>query len=179
MSKAPSESESMGERHREFVPLIAAIERVEGELDEVSPIVLRTDAGDLHETLAHELMPHAAGEGRTLFPVLRRITGSDEMTSQMLHEHRRISRLTDELDRMRGELAEAGLSPAQEERMRAVLEDLRSAIRQHFEVEEQACFEVLRTELAPEEAEELYEAMDQATKQFRRTYGCGGGRDYE
>jgi iron-sulfur cluster repair protein YtfE (RIC family) len=169
----------MCERHREFVPLIAAIERVEGELEEVSPIVLRAETGSLHETLAHELIPHAVGEGRTVFPVLRRVTGTDEITSQMLHEHREISRLTDELDRIRGELANAGLGAPQEAQMRTVLEDLRTAVQQHFEVEEQACFKVLKTELAPEEAEELYAAMERATKEIRRTYGCGGGRDYE
>ncbi len=171
--------ESLCERHREFVPLIAAIDKMEGDIEQGSPLLLRAEAGGLHDTLAHELIPHAVGEGRTLFPVLRRVTGTDAMTSEMLKEHREISRLTDELERIRVELSKAGIGTAQETQMRKVLADLREAIESHFEEEEQVCFQVLKTELSPEEAEELYAAMEQATKEIRRTYGCGGGRQFE
>jgi iron-sulfur cluster repair protein YtfE (RIC family) len=171
--------ESICERHREFVPLIAAINRVEGEIEESSPLLLRTETGTLHETLAHELIPHAVGEGRTVFPVLRRVTGTDKVTKEMLHEHREISRLTDELERIRQELTKAGIGTAQEAQMRKVLSDLRAAVQHHFDQEEQACFEVLKTELTPEEAEELYAAMEKATKEIRRSYGCGGGASYQ
>ncbi|HET9722289.1 MAG TPA: hemerythrin domain-containing protein [Actinomycetota bacterium] len=176
MSKA---DESLCERHREFVPLIAAIDRVSGELDQGSALVIRADAGGIHETLSHELIPHAVGEGRTLFPVLRRVTGSTATTSEMLAEHREISRLTDELERIRLELTKAGIGSKQEAEMRAVLDGLKRAIETHFEQEEKACFEVLKTELSPEEAEELYASLEQATAAIRRTYGCGGGRDFE
>lgn len=171
--------ESLCERHRGFVPLIAAIDKVEGELAEGSALLIRAETGGLHETLSHDLIPHAVGEGRTLFPVLRRITGSDAATKEMLAEHREIARLTDELERIRDELARAGIGADQEARMRRVLENLKNAIRSHFEQEEQACFQVLKAELTPEQAQELYEAMERATKEIRRTYGCGGGRDFD
>lgn len=171
--------ESLCERHRGFVPLIAAIDKVEGELAEGSALLIRAETGGLHETLSHDLIPHAVGEGRTLFPVLRRITGSDAATKEMLAEHREIARLTDELERIRDELARAGIGADQEVRMRRVLENLKNAIRSHFEQEEQACFQVLKAELTPEQAQELYEAMERATKEIRRTYGCGGGRDFD
>jgi iron-sulfur cluster repair protein YtfE (RIC family) len=171
--------ESLCERHREFVPLIAAIDKVEGELAAGSALLIRAETGDLHETLSHELIPHAVGEGRTLFPVLRRITGTDAATKEMLAEHREIARLTDELERIRDELARAGIGAEQEARMRRVLENLKRAIASHFEQEEQACFQVLKAELTPEQAQELYEAMERATKEIRRTYGCGGGRDFD
>jgi iron-sulfur cluster repair protein YtfE (RIC family) len=83
--------DSLCERHREFVPLIAAIDRVSGELDQGSALLIRSEAWGIHETLSHELLPHAVGEGRTLFPVLRRVTGSTAMTNEMLAEHREIS----------------------------------------------------------------------------------------
>ena len=175
----PKAEDSLCERHREFVPLIAAIDRVEGEIEEGSPILLRAETGGLLETLEHELIPHAVGEGRTVFPVLRRITGSTEVTSEMLHEHREIARLTDELERIQGELVKSGLGTAQQEQMHEVLTELRNAVERHFDQEEQACFQVLKTELSPEEAEELYAAMEKATHDIRRTYGCGGGRDFD
>ena len=170
--------ESLRGRHREFVPLIAAIDRVSGELEEGSALLIRAEAGDIHETLSHELIPHAVGEGRTLFPVLRRVTGSTETTSEMLAVHREISRLTDELERIRAELAKAGISKKQEAEMRSVLDGLKSTIQTHFEQEEKACFEVLDTELSPEEAEKLYASLEEVTAAIRRTYGCGGGRDF-
>jgi len=171
--------ESLCKRHREFVPLIAAIDRVEGEIGESSPLLLRAETGPLHETLAHELIPHAVGEGRTVFPVLRRVTGSDEAAREMLAEHREISRLTDELERIRQELTQAGLGEEGGSEMRRVLDGLKRAIAEHFEQEEKACFEVLRTELSPEEAEDVYASLEEATAAIRRTYGCGGGASYE
>ena len=47
--------------------------------------------------------------------------------------------------------------------MRAVLGGLKRAIETHFEQEETACFEVLRTELSHEEAEELYASLEETT----------------
>ena len=114
-----------------------------------------------------------------MFPVLRRVTGSDEATRKMLAEHREISRLTDELERIRRELTRAGIGREQEAEMRRVLDGLKRAIADHFEQEEHACFEVLKTELSPEEAEELYVSLEEATAAIRRTYGCGGGASYE
>src|SRR3989304_2403355 len=102
MTKA---DESLCERHREFVPLIAAIDRVSGELEQGSALLIRAETGGIHETLSPELSPHAVGEGRTLFPVIRRVTGSDAATKEMLSEHREISRLTDELEQIRLQLA--------------------------------------------------------------------------
>jgi len=172
-------TDPMCEKHREFVPLIAAIDRVEGEIEDGSPILLRAETGGLLDTLEHDLIPHAVGEGRTVFPVLRRVAGTDEVTKEMLHEHREIARLTDELERIQGELLKAGLGGEQEAQMRKILTDLRGAVERHFAQEEQACFKVLKTELSPEEAEELYAAMEKATHEIRRTYGCGGGRDFD
>ncbi|GIU99829.1 MAG: hypothetical protein KatS3mg014_1445 [Actinomycetota bacterium] len=171
--------ESLCERHRGFVPLIAAIDEVEGELAGGSALLIRAETGELHEILSHELIPHAVGEGRTVFPVLRRITGTDRVTREMLAEHREIARLTDELERIRDELSRAGIGAEHEARMRRVLESLKRAISSHFEQEERACFRVLKEELTPEEAERLYEAMERATKEIRRSYGCGGGRDFD
>jgi iron-sulfur cluster repair protein YtfE (RIC family) len=171
--------ESLCERHREFVPLIAAIDRVSGELDQGSALLIRSEAGGIHETLSHELLPHAVGEGRTLFPVLRRVTGSTTTTTEMLAEHREISRLTDELERIRLDLSKAGVGAQQESEMRMVLDGLKRAIETHFEQEEQVCFEVLKTELSPEEAEDLYASLEETTAAIRRTYGCGGGRDFD
>jgi len=172
-------SKTLGEKHSRFVPLIAAIDRVEGELEGGSPVVIHAEAGAVHETLVHELLPHAIGEGRTLFPVLRRVTGSTEVTGEMLQAHRRIASLTDELDRIRDELIQAGVPSKQGEEMRRLLDDLKTTVERHFEQEEHYCFEVLQKELPPGEAEELCEALERATHDVRRTIECGGGPSYQ
>jgi len=169
---------SLANHHGKFVPLIAAIDRMEGEIEAGSPVLLRAEAGVVHETLVHELIPHAIGEGRTVFPVLRRVTGTDETTKEMLHEHREISRLTDELEQIRGDLLKAGIGSAQAERMSHLLEELKTTVQHHFEQEEKYCFEVLKHELSPEEAQGLCDALEQATHDVRRTIECGGGPSY-
>jgi iron-sulfur cluster repair protein YtfE (RIC family) len=160
--------DSLCERHREFVPLIAAVEKVE-ESPEEGP-ALRTEAIGLHEAFAHGLIPHAVGEGRTVFPVLRRITGSNRESADMTNEHREIARLTDELERITEELERAGAGGASERSLRMVLHQLRTAVEEHFEQEEALCFRILSSELGPEEGRGLYEAMEQAASDLRRAY---------
>lgn len=164
-----TEREGLSDKHRGFVPLIAAIERIEGTVGhgEVTPIRLET-AG-LHESLAHGLIPHAVGEGRTVFPVLRRVTGSSEISTEMTKEHREIARLTDELEKLRMELGER-VEPAHGRALTRLLEELRTRLAHHFEAEEQVCFQILRAELDPEEAREICDAMEQATEVVRRNY---------
>jgi iron-sulfur cluster repair protein YtfE (RIC family) len=179
LDKEAAMSKPLAEKHTRFVPLIAAIDRIEGELEGGSPVLVRAEAAVVQETLEHELLPHAVGEGRTLFPVLRRVTRSTEVTGEMLEAHRKIARLTDELDRVRHELIGAGVGPEQGEQMHALLEELKSTVEQHFAQEEHYCFEVLQKELPPEEAKGLCAALEQATHDVRRTIECGGGPSYE
>ncbi len=161
-------AKNLSEKHREFVPLIAAIEKVEASVGEESPKLVRLSAESLHESLAHGLMPHAVGEGRTVFPVLRKITGTGEQALAMNRQHQEIARLTDKLERVSAELAKAGVS--QERELRRLLHDLRGAVQEHFEGEEEACFSVLKAELDPDEARALCEAMERASEEIRKLY---------
>jgi iron-sulfur cluster repair protein YtfE (RIC family) len=161
--------DSLCQRHREFVPLIAAVERVEESVEEGRE-ALRSETVTLHEAFAHGLIPHAVGEGRTVFPVLRRITGSNKEATEMTAEHREIARLTDELERITAELERSGVPSAQERALRSILHDLRTAVQEHFEAEEAVCFRVLSSELDPDEARSMYEAMEQAATTLRSNY---------
>ncbi len=160
--------DSLCERHREFVPLIAAVERVEDSTEE-GP-VLRAEAVGLHEAFAHGLIPHAVGEGRTIFPVLREITGSNRESTDMTNEHREIARLTDELERITDELERSGAVGVNDRALRSTLHQLRTAVQEHFEQEEALCFRILSSELDPEEGRSLYEAMEQAASDLRNAY---------
>ncbi len=162
--------ESLCEEHRKFVPLIAAIEKVEGSVGEASILSLRTGAAGLHETLAHGLIPHAIGEGRTVFPMLRKVTGASDAAVAMKREHVEIARLTDELERIGDELAGAGARTSKERELRRVLHDLRARIDEHFRQEQEACFSILQAELSAEEAREVFEAMERAAAEIRSLY---------
>jgi iron-sulfur cluster repair protein YtfE (RIC family) len=161
--------ESLSEKHREFVPLIAAIERIEETVGEAKLVPIRLETAGLHESLAHGLIPHAVGEGRTVFPVLRRVTGTSEISKEMTKEHREIARLTDELERLHEEIGK-GVEPTYERELTRLLEELRRALAHHFEAEEQVCFQILKAELDPAEAREICDAMEEATEVVRRNY---------
>ena len=161
-------ADSLCARHREFVPLIAAVEKVEESPQEGA--ALRSEALTLHEAFAHGLIPHAVGEGRTVFPVLRRITGSSREAADMTNEHREIARLTDELEHLTDELEGSDAGNLTERALRSALHDLRKAVEEHFEKEEALCFRILSSELDPEEGRSLYEAMEQAASDLRRAY---------
>ena len=163
-------SERRGEQHREFVPIIAAIETLEEHVGGTRIAPVKVSTASLHETLAHGLIPHAIGEGRTVFPVLRKITGSSKAATEMNRQHQQIARLTDELESVREDLVRSGLGASEGRRLSEVLVDLRDTVREHFEAEEEACFEVLRAELSREDARSVFEAMDQAAAEVRGLY---------
>lgn len=161
---------SLCHEHREFAPLIAAIEKIEGTVGGTSPLLIRANTAGVQESLAHGLMPHAIGEGRTLFPVLRRVTGKDEATAQMTREHREIARLTDELERVASEMVRSGAAVTEERKLRQLLHELRTRVEEHFSEEEEACFSVLQAELSEDEARDLFVALERATDEVRNLY---------
>jgi hemerythrin-like domain-containing protein len=87
----------------------------------------------------------------------------------MTAEHREIARLTDQLEQLADDLGRAG-DGGRERSIRSVLRDLRSAMDRHFGEEETVCFRLLSSELGPEEARSLYEAMEAAAADLRRLY---------
>ncbi len=162
-------SDSLSEKHREFVPLIAAIERAEVSVGEAKESFRLHTAG-LHETLTHGLLPHAVGEGRTVFPVLRKVTGTSDASVAMTRDHREIARLTDELEQTRKEISRSALTPGEQQSLLRVLHDLRDSLQRHFEEEEQICFQVLSAELSPDEAREMCQTMERVAAEVRRLY---------
>ena len=159
---------SLSERHEHFVPLVTSIGEAEAAVGGSSAQRLLVLTGALEESMAHELMPHAVGEGRSVFPVLRRVTGSELQAIEMTKQHRELARLTDELDRVRLELRTAG-APAERDLGR-ILHQLRDILGEHLAAEEEVCFTVLKQELSAEQAHEVCAAMERATEEVRRAY---------
>jgi iron-sulfur cluster repair protein YtfE (RIC family) len=159
---------SLSERHEHFVPLVAAVGEAEAAVGGSSPQRLLVITGALEEAMAHDLMPHAVGEGRTVFPVLRKVTGSELKSVEMTKQHRELARLTDELDQARRSLTTAG--PPTDARLEQILHRLRDVLEEHLAAEEEVCFTVLRSELTPEQAHEVCAAMERATEEVRRAY---------
>jgi len=161
---------SLHDKHAEFVPLIAAIEHAEESVAEGKSIPARVSVTGVHESLAHGLIPHAIGEGRTIFPVLRRITGSAETAVAMNRDHKEIARLTDELERLQNEVIRAGITAKREQSLSRVLHELRTVMQRHFETEEETCFQVLQAELSPEETRAMCDTMERTAAEIRSLY---------
>jgi hypothetical protein len=74
-------------------------------------------------------------------PVLRRITGTDRSATEMTHDHRKITRLTDELEQItdepergQGDHGDRAQPPPGTARLP------RSMLSEHFGAEESVCF---------------------------------------
>jgi iron-sulfur cluster repair protein YtfE (RIC family) len=163
-------SQQLSSKHRTFVPIIAALEDAEGSIGTAGVRAIRLETGEIGESLAHGLLPHAVGEGRTVFPVLRRMPSGATTTRELTEQHREIARLTDELERLHGRLSETGTLGPDEERLRSVLHTLRTTVREHLETEDEICYSVLQAELTPEEAQRLCDEMEEAAATVRRHY---------
>lgn len=158
------------EKHATYRPYVKRMGEVAAEVGEVPIHTLERDAGDLHEFLAHVLIPHAIGEGRIVFPVIRRVTGTAEGTRAMRGEHVEIARLTDELEAIRRELEAEGISASRKRALRHLLGDLREMVDRHFREEEELCLALVEAELSPEECRTMYEAMETAAREIREAY---------
>lgn len=168
VTMATTDTPGLSERHEHFVPLVAAVREAEATVGGSSPQRLYVLTGALEETMAHELMPHAVGEGRAVFPVLRRVTGSELQAVEMTKQHRELARLTDRLEQLRAALPSAG--PIAEAEIGRALREIREMLEEHFAAEEEACFTVLKQELDPQEAKQVCDAMERATEEVRRAY---------
>src|SRR3990172_6109389 len=110
--------QTLHDEHAEFVPYLDLIRKAADGVGEFPPGAMRAMLDEIHEFLSHKLIPHAVAEGRVLYPVVRQVSGTPEVTVRMNRCHVELGRFADEVARLRGSL---GTSPRQEQELRRVL----------------------------------------------------------
>jgi hemerythrin-like domain-containing protein len=160
------------EEHQRFQLQVDAILHVADSVGVVPLEVLLDKTGEIHEFLAHSLMPHAAAEDLILFPALRE--GSESApTVAMTRCHRQLGRFTDDLEAERKRLG-ARENPRDAEReLRRILYGTHALLTAHFDEAEEA-FESALGKLSPEEREVLFERVERYADDVAKLLRFGG-----
>ena len=88
-------------------------------------------------------------------------------TATMSRDHVEIGRLTEELASLKMQISEKSVSESQEKDLRRVLYGLYAIIKLHLAKEEEIYLPLLDARLTPDEAREMFEAMETAAKEAK------------
>ncbi len=124
---------------------------------------IRDGIQEVYEFLAYHLIPHAQAEEAALYPVVQQVLGSPEATSTMSRDHVEVGRYVEELDELRQDL-----SPRNSKSLQRVLYGVYALVKVHFAKEEEVYLPMLDERLSPEQARDMFEAMEAAAGQAKQ-----------
>jgi hemerythrin-like domain-containing protein len=155
------------DEHQDLLPHIEVLRIVADSVGELPIVVLREYVDEAYQFLAQHLIPHAEAEDRTLYPAVAKIMGAPQATATMVRDHAEIARMTGELAALRLDHTVNALSPKHARSLRRVLYGLYALAKVHFAKEEEIYLSILDAQLTPEQAREVFEAMEQAAKEAK------------
>ena len=155
-------TQPLRDEHRELLPHIEALRTAADLVGEATAETVSQAVEEAYEFLTHHLIPHAKAEEEALYPVVGRLLGAPEATATMSRDHVEVGRLTQELERLRSQLALAPASAAQAKELRRVLYGLYALVKVHFAKEEEIYLPLLDARLTPQEGREMFEGMEKA-----------------
>lgn len=150
-------TQPLRDEHKELIPHIERILEVANSIPESPGAQIRDGVNEVYEFLAYHLLPHAQAEDVALYPTVQKVLGSPDATSTMSRDHVEVGRYIEELARLRQDV-----SPQDFKALRRVLYGLYALVKVHFAKEEEVYLPILEQRLSPEEAAEMFEAMESA-----------------
>ena len=90
--------ESVKQEHEQFQPNLEEIRTLADSVGRASTKSVLGRATEVHQFLAHRLIPHAVAEGRLMLPLVRKLNGGPETAIGMNQCHVQLGTLTDELE---------------------------------------------------------------------------------
>lgn len=164
-------TQPLREEHKELIPHIEMLRTVADSVGAVSGEPLQRGVNEAYTFLTHHLIPHAQAEERALYPVVGRLMGAPEATATMSRDHVEIGRLIEELGVLRSQLGGASVNELQIKALRQVLYGLYAIVKVHFAKEEDIYLPLLDARLTPEEARQMFEAMEMAAQEVKSNVG--------
>ncbi len=162
-------TQPLRDEHAGLFPHVELL-RTTGELVAKGDLAAVSNA--LDEVLAFltgDLIPHAMAEDRALYPVVARVMGAPAATATMSRDHTEVGRLVGELAELRAGMGGRQLRIDEQESLRRVLYGLYALVGLHFAKEEEIYLPLLDAALAEGEAKEMFETMEAAAGEARRS----------
>jgi len=156
-------TQPLRDEHKELIPHIEQILKVADSLPDAPQEQLREGVREVYEFLAYHLIPHAQAEEAALYPVVQQVLGSPEATRTMSRDHVEVGRYVEELDRLRQDLSSRNTKSLQR-----VLYGVYALVKVHFAKEEEVYLPILDERLSPEQARNMFEAMEAAAGQAKQ-----------
>jgi hypothetical protein len=162
--------QSVREEHEQFLPYLENIEKTADSIGRVSIKSLLGRLVEIHEFLAHRLIPHAVAEGRLMLPLVRRLPGGSETAVGMNQCHVQLGRLTDELEGAIEGSRRSGMDDRRERQLRRILYGLHTLLTGHFAQAEDVFGAALEPARSPGERAELFEGVERSAQEVADVY---------
>lgn len=152
-------SEPLREEHEQIFKKIERLRRAAEAVGAAAPEILGREIDRIDDFLLHQLLPHALAEEEVLYPAVGKILGTPRATATMSLDHAEISRLAEQLRKLRAELAADALDAESANDLRRVLYGLYVLTKLHLAKEEEVYLPLLDEHLGEQEAHELLHKM--------------------
>lgn len=155
-------TQPLKDEHKELLPHIESLKfagmAVHGTLSQTSLDLI----DEAYAFLANHLLPHAHAEEAALYPTVQKVMGTPYGTATMSRDHVEVEALTCELALLRSQVSANEIGVKQANELKRVLYGLYTLVKVHFAKEEEVYLPLLDANLTPEEAGEMFEAMETA-----------------
>jgi hypothetical protein len=162
--------ESVREEHEQFLPHLEDIRKVADSIGRASIKHLLGQLAEIHEFLAHRLIPHAVAEGQLMLPLVRKLPGGAETAVGMNQCHVQLGRLTDELEEATARSRRTGMDPSMESELRRILYGVHALLTAHFAQAEDVFTAAIEPDRTPSERAELFEAVERSAEEVSDIY---------
>jgi hypothetical protein len=162
--------QTIHDEHAAFVPRLEEIQQLAEAAGTIPTHEFRTRTLAVHGFLAHELMPHAAAEGRIIAPLTADDEGDRALGREMTMCHVEVAKRTDELERLIVGLSDAPMTPVQTRSFQRVLFGIHALLSAHFAQAEDVVESVLEERLSAEDREAVFDRIDRIADEVRALY---------
>ena len=80
-------TQPLRDEHKELMPQVKTLQLAGDRIHEVLAPSDRAQIDKVYSFLTHHLMPHAHAEEKVLYPVVRKVMGSEHATASMSRDH--------------------------------------------------------------------------------------------